>query len=241
MCPYSVASWPDFADDFWVSANTQFLGAHQMGFIPHHSETRAHLVDKIRLAPGLSAMSLALVLLAMSGCGAPFNVNPRAAVPSLDTMPEGHAGSLSVQAEPITDQDFLYTAFNANPIMAGVFPVWVKVTDGGQTPVDFRKSECVLVASGGASYKRVEPSKAFRKLISYYQIEASGRFGYRQSRDNFDRTALDLATPLPARGSRQGYLFFAVPPALASEHGFKLLLRKIHEAGAAHDSIEIDF
>jgi len=188
----------------------------------------------------ICASIVAALAVGLTGCGGPFNVKPRAAVPPVTTMPEGRAGSLAVSAEPVTDEDFLYNAFNADLIMAGILPVWVKVANGGEAAIDLKKSEWSLSSQNGP-YRRLEPAKAYKRLVSFYQIKAYSKAGYQQSRGDFDSTALDLTVPAAAGATREGYLFFSVPAELARKNEFKLLIRKIGQPPGANDqSIQID-
>ena len=186
-----------------------------------------------------AVFGLVLGVSLMSGCGAPFNISPKAAVPSLTNMPEAHTGGLVFQAQPVTDQDFLYDAFNSNPIMAGIFPVWVRITNSGGSPAGLEKAEFLLTGAD-STYKPFEPSKAFKRLLKYYQIKASSTFGFRKSKDDFESTALDLTKPILAGSSREGYVFFSVPaePGIRDDR-LKLLVKKV---SADHsETVEISF
>jgi hypothetical protein len=193
--------------------------------------------------PGNPAwLGFLLLLFSMCGCGEPFTINPKAAVPpAAATMPANRVGPLSLSVERVKDEDFLYEAFDSNLIMAGILPVWVEVTNNGEAARDLKKSECLLAGPNGATYRRLDPAKAYKKLLSYYQIKAYTLSGYKHSRNDFDSTALDLASPFPPGGSREGYLFFAVPPDIARGAGLKFIMRKMGEsAGRADQSIQID-
>ncbi|MGH9761824.1 MAG: hypothetical protein ACREAC_13430 [Blastocatellia bacterium] len=171
-------------------------------------------------------LAIALAAVFQFGCGEPFKVKPKTDLPPGRFGAVARAGAIELQAESITDEDVLYHVFDANLIMAGLFPVRVVIANTGATPASIKKASFSVVSSDGISYKPVSGSRAFKRLMRYYEIENYQKFGYRQSRDDFLSYSLDVNGPLDA-GQRSGFLFFAVPPDKAREPGFSLVVRHV--------------
>jgi hypothetical protein len=178
--------------------------------------------------PRLKIISLMILLVALlPACGGkPFNVKPRPDTPPLEYGVKAEAGGLTVQAEAVTDEDFLYETFDANLILAGVLPVRLMVANAAQEPVDLKKAKFEIRAAGHA-YKAINAKSAFKKLISYYGITTYSKQGYKESQADFASHALDLGSPLAAGESRQGVLFFQVPVEVAQAAGLTLVARKL--------------
>lgn len=170
---------------------------------------------------------LACVLLVFEvGCGRPFNVKT-ASVPAVASYAsKATLDSVSVEAEAVTDEDYLYDNFDANLISAGVIPVRVRLTNASTESLVEKDARFELEAQN-KRYKAVEPKKAFKRLISYYGVSAYSKAGYRESLDAFGSHALDLVTPLPAGESRQGLVFFLLPVDSARQTGLTLFVDKL--------------
>ncbi len=135
---------------------------------------------------------------------------------------------MTLQAEAVTDEDFLYETFDSNLLLAGVLPVRVKVSSREQEPVDLRKAKFEIKTTGGSTYKSISASSAFKKLISYYGISTYSKDGYKQSQSDFASHALDLREPLPPGASRQGMIFFQVPNEVARTGGLTFVARNLN-------------
>lgn len=170
---------------------------------------------------------MAFALLAACG-GKPFNIKPKPDLPAREPGAGAEAGNLTLRAEAVTDEDFLYETFDANLILAGVLPVRVTISSREQEPVDLRKAKFEVKTSGGRAFKAISPSSAFKKLISYYGISTYSKDGYKQSQSDFASHALDLREPLAAGASRQGMLFFQVPDDAARTAGLTLAARDLN-------------
>ena len=179
---------------------------------------------------------LLLLVASLPACGGkPFNVKPRPDVPAADYDVKAAAGELTVHAEAVWDEDFLYETFDANLILAGVLPVRVMVANGAQEPVDLKKAKFEIRAAGRA-YKAISAKSAFEKMISYYGITTYSKPGYKESQADFASHALDLASPLGAGESRQGMLFFQVPAEAARGAGLTLVARRLDAKKQKADS-----
>jgi hypothetical protein len=155
------------------------------------------------------------------GCGKPFNVKQQPDLPPASYAARASADGVSIQAQAITDEDFLYDAFDANLISAGVLPVRVMLTNSADHAVDLQKARFELSALG-LRFKEAGARQAFKRLIAYYEISVYNKSGYKKSLDDFSAYALDVKMPLAAGQSRQGLVFFLAPSE--SAHGIGLTL-----------------
>ena len=181
-----------------------------------------------------------LLVASLPACGGkPFNVKPKPDTPASDYDVKAAAGELTVHAEAVTDEDFLYETFDANLLLAGVLPVRVMIANGAQEPVDLKKARFEIRAAGRA-YKAISAKSAFGKMISYYGITTYSKNGYKESRADFESHALDLGSPLAAGESRQGMLFFQVPAEAAQAAGLTLIASRLDaKKRKADSSIEL--
>ncbi len=157
------------------------------------------------------------------GCGKPFNVKQQPDLPPASYTAKASADGVSVQAQAITDEDFLYDTFDANLISAGVLPVRVMLTNSADHTVDFQKAR-FEVRTAGQRFKEAGTRQAFKRLISYYEISVYNKSGYKKSLDAFSAYALDVKMPLAAGQSRQGFVFFLTPSESARGIGLTLVV-----------------
>lgn len=175
-----------------------------------------------------AAGSTALLLAAVSfGCGRPFNVKTQPDLPPARYAAKATVDGITVAAQAITDEDFLYDTFDANLISAGILPVRLMLTNSSAEPVDL-KSARFEVQAGARRFKAVNAQKAFKRLLSYYGISAYTKAGYRESLEAFGAYALDVATPLGGSQSRQGLVFILMPREVARETGLTMVIAKLN-------------
>ena len=168
-------------------------------------------------------MLMAAVSLA---CGKPFNVKPRTSLPPAHYAAKASTNSVEVQAQAITDEDVVYTTFDANLISAGILPVRIMLTNSGAENLDLERARFEARA-GGRSFKAAKADAAFKRLVSYYEISAYSKSGYKESKDDFTGHALDAKTPLAPGASRQGLLFFLMPGEMARGAGLTLSISRL--------------
>jgi len=175
------------------------------------------------------ATSSALLLLASAqfGCGRPFSVKAQPYPPPASYATKTTVDSIAVEAQAITDENFLYDTFDANLISAGVLPVRVMLTNSGGESLDLKSARFEIESPAGR-FKAVEARKAFKRLISYYEIKAYSKSGYTESLDAFAAFALDVATPLGAGQSRQGLVFFLASSEVARQKGLTMTIGKLN-------------
>jgi hypothetical protein len=173
---------------------------------------------------------LGVVMMALWGCGKPFNVKTKTDLPPASYAAATVSDGISIQAQPVTDEDFLYERFDANLISAGVFPVRVMLKNSSERTVDLRKARFEIRQHAGRSFKSVEARAAFKQLISYYEIKAYSKGGFKESLGTFSEYELDLKTPVGPGQSRQGLLFFLVPNEAARATGLRMVVSRITPA-----------
>jgi hypothetical protein len=192
--------------------------------------------ETARRANEIGLLAIIVFVLAMiAGCGGkPFNVKERpfkvrenANMPPPDFDAKAATASVTVQAEAVIDEDFLYETFDANLILAGVLPIGVMITNTGQEPLLLNKARFEVRAQGGRSFKSADAKRAFKRLISYYGISTYSKPGYKKSQEDFAAYSLDTSNPLGPGESREGMLFFLVPGEVARGAGLNLVVSRL--------------
>lgn len=188
------------------------------------------LTKLFSLAPSLlrlAAVSAALLLTAAGfGCGKPFNVKTQPTLPSTSYSARARVDDITVEANAIIDEDFLYDTFDANLIAAGVLPVRVMLTNSGAGSADLKSARFEIEAQS-RRFKAADSRRSFKRLISYYGISVYSKTGYKESLEAFDSYALDVSTPLAGSQSRQGLLFFLMPADAARQAGLTLVIGRL--------------
>lgn len=192
------------------------------------SLTKLLSLSRLRLSAVSTAM---LVAAAALGCGRPFNVKTQPALPPASYAAKADIGEIAVEANAVTDEDFLYDTFDANLIAAGVLPIRVMLTNSGGEAVKVRDAR-FEIETQSRRFKSAEPRKAFKRLISYYGISVYSKAGYKESLEAFASYALDVTTQLAGAESRQGLMFFLVPADAAREAGLTMVIRKLNSGAS---------
>jgi hypothetical protein len=184
--------------------------------------TKLHSLSRLRLIAG----SAALLATAAFGCGKPFNIKTQPTLPPANSAARANVGDITVEANAITDEDFLYDTFDANLIAAGVLPVRVGLTNSGAETVEVDDAR-FEIETQSRRFKSANPRRAFKRLISYYGISVYSKTGYKESLEAFTSYALDVETPLAGTQSRRGLVFFLVPAEAARGAGLTLVIEKL--------------
>jgi hypothetical protein len=174
---------------------------------------------------------LCVVFAAMCGCGKPFNVKTRTSLPPANYAAGSTSDNISIQAQALRDEDFLYETFDANLIAAGVLPVRVMVNNSSGQVINLDKARFEIRQPNGRGLKTVDARKAFKKLIAYYEISLYNKAGYKESLGTFSEYAVDMKTPLEPGQSRQGLMFFLAPGDAAREAGLTLVVSRLGSEG----------
>jgi hypothetical protein len=182
-----------------------------------------------------------ILAVAVSACGGkPFNIKPRITLPNSTFNAEGQANGVVVQAAAVTDEDFLYDTFDANLILAGVYPVRVKLTNRGKQAVELNKARFEIVAAEGAErFKATDPRKAYKRLISFYGVSMYNKNAYKESQRDFTLYALDMQGRLPPGEWRDGILFFLVPNEVAIQGGLTLVTSRLGKQAQGEGAVEL--
>jgi hypothetical protein len=182
----------------------------------------------------LLAVAVALFTLGLIGCSKPFNVKARVDGPAESLPARGSSGGVEIQAAAVLDEDYLYATFDANLLMANILPVRIIIENKAKEPLPLRKAEFELVAEGaaaGRSFRELPARKVFKRLISYYNIKAYSKFGFKQSLEDFSSYALDRSSALGQDQAARGILFFQIPPDILRAPGLTLVVKRLTVSG----------
>jgi hypothetical protein len=174
-----------------------------------------------------SMLTMMLLASLLSGCGRPFNIKPRPSGPRVNYRAQGEIGGVSIKAETITDEDYLFDNFDANLILAGVYPVSVMVTNNASEVLELKRTKFEIQSAAGERFGVFDARRAYKRLISYYEISLYSKNGYKRSLDDFSSHVFDLKSPLRPGESREGILFFGVPAEAAAGGVFTLVGSRI--------------
>lgn len=162
-------------------------------------------------------------LIALNGCsGQLFSVAPRPVSPASDLSATAATGSLEVSAYAFTDDDRAFEQFGANLPLAGLLAVDVKLLNRAQTPLDPRALRFVVRNATGQQLKQIEPKKALKRLMKYYDMSFYLLEARRRTLADFEALALPLAAPLNGQEERRGLLFFETKRDAATLTGLTL-------------------
>lgn len=184
--------------------------------------------------------SLVFLMMLFAGCGGkPFNVKPQVDLPLTPDAARTEAGSLQIQAEAIRDEDLLIGTFDANLLLAGVLPVKVALINQSPEAIDVRKARFELRGPDGRTVKASDARRVFKRLISYYEITAYSKPGYKQSREDLADYGIDLSKPLNAGESRKGMVFFIAPDRATQTSSLTLVVSRLDAKQAKAPAVEL--
>jgi hypothetical protein len=156
----------------------------------------------------------------LTGCGGrPFNVKPRPSLSKADYRTSGQINGVGIQADAITDEDYLFEIFDANLIQAGIYPVRIRMTNTGAGALEMKRTKFGIKSADGKRFQMAEAGRAYKRLISYYELQLYSKNGYKRSLNDFKSYALDTGSALGPGDSRDGILFFLLPVEVAYEGG----------------------
>jgi len=176
----------------------------------------------------------------MTGCSKPFNVKTKTDLGPANYAASSTTDNISIQAQAIKDEDLLYETFDANLISAGVLPVRVMLTNSSAEPVDLQKARFEIRQPDGHGFKAVDERTAFKRLISYYEIKAYNKDGYKESLGTFSEYGVDLKTPLEPGQSRHGLMFFLATRGAARGAGLTLVVSRLGSKSGGPVELKLD-
>lgn len=173
-----------------------------------------------------------LILLAgcLCCCGKPFDVKPKNSVsntPPVNYTATAETNGLTVSAEAVTDEDYLFDTFDANLILAGVLPVQVKLSNAGAEKVELKDAKFELRAADNHTFKQMDAEKVYKRLRKYYGIIIYNKHGNSEAKTDFKSYALDSKGSIKAGEVRDGMLFFSVPTEIIHHGNLTLVARKL--------------
>ena len=177
----------------------------------------------------MTAAAIMVVAGLIAGCGGkPFNVKPRPSLSKTDYRASGKVNGVGIQADAITDEDYLFEVFDANLIQAGVYPVRIRMTNNGAGGLELKRVKFGLRSPAGKLFRLSEARRAYKRLISYYELSLYSKDGYKRSLSDFTSYAFDTVSPLGPGESRDGILFFLLPAETAHEGGLSLEAERLN-------------
>ena len=189
--------------------------------------------NRQHIATGATLLIVAL----LSGCGGkPFNVKPRPSLSKTDYRASGNVNGVGIQADAITDEDYLFEIFDANLIQAGVYPVRIRMTNNGADALALKRTRFEIRSAAGKLFRMAEARRAYKRLISYYELSLYSKDGYKRSLSDFTSYAFDSNSPLGPGDSRDGILFFLLPAETAREGGLTFEAARLNGRQAGTDS-----
>ena len=190
-----------------------------------------------RRTPVMAGPALLVAAGLLAGCGGkPFNVKPRPSVSQPDYGASGQIDSVGIQADAITDEDYLFETFDANLIQAGVYPVRIRMRNNGSEPLELKRARFGIKSATGKSFRVTEARRAYKRLISYYELSFYSKDGYKRSLSDFQSYALDTESPVGPGDSRDGILFFLLPAEVARGGGLILEAARLKSNQATADA-----
>jgi hypothetical protein len=155
---------------------------------------------------------LFVLAISISGCGGrPFNVKPRPDKTNHEYRASGHVEGVAIRAQALTDEDYLYETFDANLILAGIYPVRLELKNTGSESLEFKRARFELRSAAGRRFSAVNARKAYKNLISYYGVSIYSKTGNQRALEDFSSHSLNIDGKFEAGESRQGLLFFDAP------------------------------
>ena len=171
--------------------------------------------------------ALIVFLAAFTSSCKPFNVKPHIEVPRASNESQVESNGVAIRASAVGDEDWLSDTFDANLILAGIFPVRVELKNAERNAIELSRARFELRTAGGRSFGSAGPERAFKQALSYYGVSAWSKALYKESRDDFASYALDVKGPLAAGESRQGLLYFLLRGEAASAGGLTLVISRL--------------
>jgi hypothetical protein len=192
----------------------------------------------VTVAPGRTLIALACLALAClaAACvktekrGVPtlilYRVKPFAELPPMpESAQTASVGSMSFRAAPLLTDEESQELFEANLLLAGVFPVRVEMVHNGGDAIDLEDVRFRLRDADGAEWKALSARKAIARILKANNVHSYNPTARKNFAKEFGAYELDLKSPLThAERRRQGFVFFQSPKkeAVTSPRGLVL-------------------
>ena len=134
-------------------------------------------------------------------------------------------GSISFRAVPLLTDEESQALFEANLLLAGVFPVRVEMVHNSGDAIDLKNVRFRLHDAGDAEWKALSARQAIRRILKANHVYAYNPISRKTFEKEFGAYELDLKSPLThEERRRQGFIFFQSPKkeAVASPRGLVL-------------------
>jgi hypothetical protein len=190
------------------------------------------------LGPIGRTAALALALACSACAGKPFDVKVLPRVEPDAISAPSTSGSLSVRAAAAWDEDWLFDAFDANTVLAGVLPVRVEIANAGAAPIETKRLEISAADAAGRAYRTIDAKAARKAIESYYGLTIRNRAGDDLYKRDFAANAIDLRTPLAAGERRQGFLFLRLPDGVRERVGVRLAVASKRDGARAEVALD---
>jgi hypothetical protein len=185
-----------------------------------------------RAACGVLLLSLLAVASGASCGGSLYKVKPVVEAPVGTATGRAEAGGIRVSAVPLVSDEESQELFESNLLLAGLLPVRVEIDNESDAALVFKRVRFRLRDQTGAEWKYRKPSQAVSRILDaneVYLYNPNSRAAFEAA---FRAHALDLETPLAAKGTRRGLIFFQTPKQspFESQRGLRLSVEGLPQA-----------
>lgn len=167
-----------------------------------------------------TALKISLILLAcllLGGCHSVFTIRPKDDLPPFESAGQALAPEIEIEARAFLSDAEVIGTFEGNLLLAGIVPVRVRVKNPAGSELVLSSARFELASAGGRLFRPLSAKKTFEQLLKYYNVRAYSRGAYANTIGGFEQLALDTRTPLASIESREGFLYFDVPPDAQQE------------------------
>lgn len=166
---------------------------------------------------GTTSTLMLLACFLLGGCNSVFTIRPKNDLPPFESAGRAVAPEIEIEARAFLSDAEVINTFEGNLLLAGIVPVRVRVKNPAGSQLVLSSAQFELASAGGRLFKPLSAKKTFEQLLTYYHIRAYSRGAYANTIGGFEQLALDTRTPLASIESREGFLYFDVPPDAQQE------------------------
>lgn len=144
-------------------------------------------------------------LLLLVGCSAPLKIRPEKIVSS--PAPVADTSRLSLSVVKLSEDEAL-DALDFNPSLIGLLAVRVTIHNGTHTALP--RPQLFFITDRGQKAQALSADKVYSRVLKAYDVTAYPVALGRETKRDFTALCLDLSSPIPARSSRTGLVFFPI-------------------------------